>query len=163
MSKHKLSEIVDYQPELSLDEYIPYALVKTQNWMHQILKPESSSSVLNVTKISRTESRVIVLIAMSNAATPSELGNTLGVDPAVVTRALSSLTKKNLVASRPNASDSRSKSMYLTPLGAELCDELFANFASFNEHLKSVLTEAEKKLLLKLLDKLLIGSRLFAG
>lgn len=150
-----------YQSDFNIDQYIPFNLVRTQLWMHRILHPESTPGVRKIAHISKLESRVILLVAMNNAVNPMQISQLLGLDTALVTRTLVTLTNKDLTFSVKQSKDRRRKSFFLTKRGKSLCDALIPVLQRFNEHLNQVLSKTEVEALNQLLDKLLEGSRSF--
>ena len=151
-----------YNSDFDFEEYIPFRLVRTQLWMHRVLRPEATPTVRRVANISKNESRVILVAALLPSITPSEISDKLGLDPAIVTRTIAMLVSKDLVTTRARVSDQRSKSIHPTERGKLLCDELIAVMQRFDEHLKGLLNDSELSQLSQILDKLLEGSRSFS-
>lgn len=150
---------VPYESDFDFDQYIPFRLVRTQLWMHRMHPPESTPRVKRIANISKVESRVILVVALNCAITPSQTADKLGFDPAIVARTISTLVSKELVVTQAHKTDQRSKSLHLTSRGKRLCDELIAVLRHFDEYLKTVIDESEAEQLSLILDKLLIGSR----
>lgn len=152
---------VQYISDFNFDNYIPFRLVQAQLWMHRILRPESTPSVRKVAKISKVQSRVLLMVALNNAITPTQIADKIGLDPAVVTHTIATLAKKGLATTAAHFADQRSKSIHVTRLGKRLCDELVAVISEFDEYLYSLLDSSETEVFLQILDKLLVGSRRF--
>lgn len=162
MNTDPQSAPVELESDFEWEAYIPFQLVRTQLWMHRILRPESSPSVRAIADVSKAESRVILVVAFNREITPSEISDNIGLDRATVTRAIASLASKELIVTTMLPSDQRSKCVHITTKGKLLCDELIALMRSFDDHLNSVLDMSEKDSLIQILEKLLDGSRTFS-
>ena len=91
----------------------------------------------------------------------TQIADKLGLDPAIVTRSISTLTTKGLTTTQVHPTDQRSKSVHITEKGRLLCDELIAVLRRFDDYLGNLLDKSESEMLSKILNKLLIGSRVY--
>ena len=147
--------------DFDIYEYIPFRLVTAQLRMHGTLKAESVEPVRSIASLSKTEFRVIVLISSTGPISPSKIASEYGFDRAVVTRAISTLMKKNLLEYEKSASDQRSKIFRLTPKGEKYVRAGEVVMSEYAKHLDSALSPAEKRTLFRLLDKLLSANSEF--
>ncbi|MCB1702450.1 MAG: MarR family transcriptional regulator [Pseudomonadales bacterium] len=83
-----------------------------------------------------------------------DLADTIGVDKAAATRALSRLEACGYVSRRADKGDGRAMLVYLTPKGRELRSELEAAASHCIENLTRELAEQERQELRRLLAKM---------
>jgi DNA-binding MarR family transcriptional regulator len=95
-----------------------------------------------------------MIIVKQQRIIPSKVADTVGFD-----RAIASLVKKELIYTEVIKSNQRSKAIYLTPLGAQLCEELISVFKRFSAHLYSSLAPQEKEVLINVFEKLIKSSQ----
>lgn len=81
--------------------------------------------------MSTTEAQGLMIIVKQQRIIPSKVAGTVGFD-----RAIASLVKKELIYTEVIKSNQRSKAIYLTPLGAQLCEELISVFKRFSAHIR---------------------------
>ena len=156
------TDAIENDCKFDIYDYIPFRLVTAQLRMHGTLKAEGVESVSSIETLSKTEFRVIVLISSTGPISPSQIAHEYGFDRAVVTRAISTLVKKDLLEYEKSESDQRSKIFRLTPKGEDYVHAGEAVMREYGEHLDRALTPAEKRTLFRLLDKLLSANSEFA-
>ncbi|UTW58806.1 winged helix-turn-helix transcriptional regulator [Kordiimonas sp. SCSIO 12603] len=155
----KEQKYVDFDSSFDFEAYIPYCVVRTQLWMHRAINYESLPNVKAIASVSKTEVRVIMLVATRQGIIPSQIADTMGFDRALVTRAISTLVKKGLIYTKAMDKDQRSKALYITEKGSALCNELITVFESFSEKLEEVISAEEKQTLIEILNKLVVVSQ----
>ena len=156
-----LKTLTPFETTFNIEEYIPYCVLRTQLWMHRAINYENLPSVKAIASISTTEARVLMLIVKQQGITPSKIADTIGFDRAIVTRAMTTLVKKDLVYTETIKENQRSKRIYLTSHGADLCKELISVFERFSAHLDSALEPQERETLTAVLEKLLKASQTY--
>ena len=157
-AKASQGTVVNYSCDFDIDSYIPYRLVQTQLWMHSVINPENTPDAQAIAVLSKTEFRVITLIALKGPIAPSDIAANVGLDRAVATRCLSSLRRKGLIVTHRSEIDQRSKSASLTQTGVNFCDQVIPIMQNFGRYLDDALTSTEKEALLNILGKLLASS-----
>ena len=93
--------------------------------------------------ITRREWRLIALLAAHGAMSPSELSERAHLERARVSRHLSELVAKKLLARVPVRDDKRRARVELTARGQALYDELFPQSVRFNNEVLQALSPAE--------------------
>ena len=92
--------------------------------------------------ISRREWRLLALLAEHGAASPSDLALRAHLDRPRTSRALGSLTDKQLVARSAEKGDARRARVALTPAGQQFYDTVFPQVAAMNAEVMTVLDDA---------------------
>ena len=88
---------------------------------------------------------------------PSDLAARSGVTRATMTGLLDGLERENLVRRDPDRNDRRMLMVELTPSGRRMLDEIFPDYYRRIAKLMGHLSEAEKKHLIELLNKITPG------
>ncbi len=140
--------------DFNIDSYIPYRLVFTQQLMHQVAKPESEANGTGGNALSRSEARVLAILYIGIANSPSDIADAAILDRAAVTRLIASLTNKKLTKAAKDAGDRRRKMLGLTRRGRQAAARIVGNMEKFGAYLSASLTAAEQKNLFATLDKL---------
>ncbi len=122
----------------------------------------ASNSALARSGMSQARFRLMLHLrrAGSDGLHPMDLASALGVERATVTGLVDGIEKDGLARRLPCRGDRRSILVALTPKGARLMDELAPERLRRVALLMSGLTPAEKKALVRLLDK--VGEKLHA-
>jgi DNA-binding MarR family transcriptional regulator len=155
--------VLDYKSDLDFDQYLPYRLTQLQLLMYKVVDPGNVPEVRAIEVLTKTECRVLAVIAVKGPIQPSSITEVLSLDRAVITRVVSKLTRTNMVDSIKNVMDGRSKLVGITVKGAEFCDRLLPVMNRFGQYLDNCLTVGEKKTLLKIMEKLSKESEQFSG
>jgi DNA-binding MarR family transcriptional regulator len=101
------------------------------------------------------EWRVLGLVAAAGVAAFSDIRDQLLIDKGQLSRVVASLVGRGLLESRPSASDARQVDLSLTAKGRALHDRGIAFTAERNEAMADVLSAAECRHLLDMLDRLI--------
>ena len=141
-------------PDFDIGGYIPYRLVFTQQLMHQVAKPEREANGAGGNALSRSEARVLTILYIGVANSPSDLADAAILDRAVVTRLIASLTNRKLIKTVKDTSDRRRKMLRLTQRGRQAAARIVGSMEAFGAYLNASLTAAERKNLFSILDKL---------
>ena len=96
---------------------------------------------------------VLSLIAHNPGITSRQLCATLNVLPPNLVGLIAALERRGLIERRPHPSDGRAMGLHLTPAGVELTAQAEQTAAQLEEDATSRLTEAERKTLIRLLQK----------
>lgn len=147
--------------QFDIHQYIPFRLVQAQLKMHASLRPEKTERAAALANLSQTEFRILILLASKGLMAPSSIADEYGFDRAVVTRAVSTLVKKNLLTNERDENNNRKKVVALTALGEEYADIEFSVLQQYGSHLDSALNKGEKAALFKMLDKLLDANNVY--
>lgn len=145
--------------DLDIDQYIPYQLVQCQFWMHKVVSPESEPAVAGLAELTKGEFRVLLMLFLKGALSPSEIADAAPMNRAVVTRALANLKRKRLVFAQRSEADQRSKLMALTADGLAVGERALPALRKFDAYLATAITPQEKRELLRILEKLLFSTK----
>ena len=85
--------------------------------------------------------------------TSRQLCATLNVLPPNLVGLIAALERRGLIERRPHPSDGRAMGVHLTPTGAELTQQAEQTAAQLEEDATARLTAAERKTLIRLLQK----------
>jgi DNA-binding MarR family transcriptional regulator len=105
--------------------------------------------------LSRSQARVLTLLAENNGLTASDLLPCIAVEPASMTRLLQGLERAGLVERQPHPTDGRASLLSLTERGRAEQRRVVELMADLDRELSSVLTEKEEGELLQILSRLL--------
>lgn len=97
---------------------------------------------------------VLSLISRNPGITSRQLCGTLGVLPPNLVAIIGSLEKRELIERLPHPSDRRATGLHLSPGGNALVAQAEATAAELEEEATARLTSAERKTLMKLLQKI---------
>lgn len=96
---------------------------------------------------------VLSLVAHNPGITSRQLCATLNVLPPNLVGLIAALERRGLIERRPHPSDGRAMGVHLTPTGAELTQQAEQTAAQLEEDATARLTAAERKTLIRLLQK----------
>jgi len=96
---------------------------------------------------------VLSLIAHNPGITSRQLCATLNVLPPNMVGLIAALERRGLIERRPHPSDGRAMGVHLTPAGVELTAQAEQTAAQLEEDATHRLTAAERKTLIRLLQK----------
>ncbi|NIX77055.1 MarR family winged helix-turn-helix transcriptional regulator [Microvirga terricola] len=137
-------------PHLVLERFLPYRLnvlaSLTSNALAQIYADRFGLSI--------PAWRVVATLGQYDVRTARDIAAHGVMHKSTVSRAVSSLEERGLIARRPNEDDRREELLALTPAGRGIYESLAPQALSFEEQLASVLTAQEQELLGSLIDKL---------
>jgi len=100
------------------------------------------------------EFSVLSLVAHNPGITSRQLCATLGVLPPNLVGLIALLERRGLIERRPHPSDGRAMGVHLTPEGVALTAQAEQTAAQLEEDATSRLTAAERKTLIRLLQKI---------
>jgi DNA-binding MarR family transcriptional regulator len=98
--------------------------------------------------------RVVATLGQYEVYTARDIAAHGVIHKSTVSRAVSALEQRGLIARRPNEDDRREELLALTPEGRDIYDALAPQALAFEERLVSVLTPEEQKILGRLIDRL---------
>ena len=96
---------------------------------------------------------VLSMVAHNPGITSRQLCATLNVLPPNLVGLIAALERRGLIERRPHPSDGRAMGVHLTPTGAELTQQAEQTAAQLEEDATARLTAAERKTLIRLLQK----------
>ncbi|MBT9513347.1 MAG: MarR family transcriptional regulator [Acidovorax sp.] len=96
---------------------------------------------------------VLSLVAHNPGVTSRQLCATLNVLPPNMVGLIAALERRGLIERRPHPSDGRAMGVHLTPAGVELTAQAEQTAAQLEEDATARLTAAERKTLIRLLQK----------
>ncbi len=99
------------------------------------------------------EFSVLSLVSRNPGITSRQLCATLNVLPPNMVGLIASLERRGLIERRPHPSDGRAMGVHLTPPGAEMTAQAEHTAAHLEEDATARLTAAERKTLIRLLQK----------
>jgi DNA-binding MarR family transcriptional regulator len=145
-------------PMVVLERFLPYRLnvlaSLTSNALAQIYAERFGLSI--------PAWRVIATLGQYEYRTARDIAAHGVMHKSTVSRAVSALEQRGLIARRPNEDDRREELLELTEEGWEIYEALAPEALAFEERFISVLTEEEQKTLAALIDRLSGHARLMA-
>ncbi|WP_205769609.1 MarR family winged helix-turn-helix transcriptional regulator [Microvirga sp. KLBC 81] len=143
-------------PMVVLERFLPYRLnvlaSLTSNALAQIYAERFGLSI--------PAWRVIATLGQYEYRTARDIAAHGVMHKSTVSRAVSALEQRGLIARRPNEDDRREELLELTEEGQEIYEALAPEALAFEERFVSVLTEEEQKVLASLIDRLSGHARL---
>jgi MarR family 2-MHQ and catechol resistance regulon transcriptional repressor len=103
--------------------------------------------------LSQTKANVLLLLYKNKSMAFWELGKDMLVTRSNITGLMDRLEKDKLVSREVNPADRRSLTAKLTAKGKKIVEEIIPLLKDFTEEVMSPLSEAEKEVLIKLLQK----------
>ena len=108
---------------------------------------------MNVHRLRPVDFSVASLIAHNPGITSRQLCSTLGILPPNLVGMVNGLEKRGLIVRRPHPSDGRAMGLHPTPEGVKTMREAEKTAFQLEEEATSALTAAERKTLMRLLQK----------
>ncbi|MCC2111864.1 MAG: winged helix-turn-helix transcriptional regulator [Hyphomicrobiales bacterium] len=139
------------QPTLRLENFLPYRLHMLADVVSQALARIYSQRF----GLSVPEWRVIATLGQFDETTATTIVSHSRMHKTKVSRAVSALVEKGLVARKSNADDLREAFLRLTDRGWKVYRELIPEALGFAERLTEGLAPAERELLDRLMDRLI--------
>ncbi|WP_243367862.1 MarR family winged helix-turn-helix transcriptional regulator [Microvirga solisilvae] len=141
-----------------LEKFLPYRLnvlaSLTSNALAQIYAERFGLSI--------PAWRVVATLGQYEYRTARDIAAHGVMHKSTVSRAVSALEQRGLIARRPNEDDRREELLELTEEGREIYEALAPEALAFEERFVSVLTAEEQKVLAALIDRLSGHARLLA-
>ncbi|MNH08026.1 HTH-type transcriptional repressor NicR [compost metagenome] len=104
--------------------------------------------------LTMNEWRLIALINTAGSLSLNRLAAQAQFDKGLTSRIVLKLTERGMVQREPDPNDARGVALSLTDQGRQLVAEVFPEAVELNQQLQSVLTRAEREVLLQVLEKL---------
>jgi DNA-binding MarR family transcriptional regulator len=137
-------------PLVVLEHFLPYRLnvlaSLTSNALAQIYAERFGLTI--------PAWRVVATLGQYDVRTARDIAAHGVMHKSTVSRAVSALEERGLIARRPNRDDRREELLQLTAEGRAIYEALAPEALAFEEKLVSVLTAAEQKSLIGLIEKL---------
>ncbi|MEM6713094.1 MAG: MarR family transcriptional regulator [Pseudomonadota bacterium] len=128
---------------------VSYSLVQASKAYRQV-----SSGVLSELGLHPGQDQILKALAEEDGQTMGALAGTLSVQPPTITKMVVRLGTQGFVERRANASDARSSSVYLTPAGEGLIEDLDKRLKQMERQALQGFDEEERKRLRKALRKI---------
>jgi len=143
----------------TLDELLNYRLMR--------LFAASGAPVVRLLEgrygIARREWRLLALLSVRGALSPSALAEEAQLDRPRTSRALGTLISKSLVQKEPLAGDHRRAQVQLSAAGQQLVDELFPQVAAINSQVVAGLDDSTLAALDRALSQLTVAAQHLNG
>lgn len=140
---------------LSLDDFLPYKLVQTAELVADSLASRYEAEF----GISRPEWRVIASLGARDGVISKDLAKETRLDKVKVSRILSKLEEKGLVARAVDENDQRAAVIKLSAEGLELYQRVVPKVLAWERDILAGLSESEYQVLYHALDALQTRSR----
>jgi DNA-binding MarR family transcriptional regulator len=138
------------EPLIVLERFLPYRL--------NVLASLTSSALAQIYAdrfgLTIPGWRIVATLGQYGRRTARDIAAHGVMHKSTVSRAVSALEQRGLVVSRPNQHDRREELLELTAEGRAIYEALAPEALAFEDKLASVLTAAEHKSLVALIDKL---------
>lgn len=135
---------------LTLDDLLNYRLLR--------LYAASAAPVTRLMEgrwgITRREWRLLALLAIHGALSPSTLAERANLDRARTSRAITSMVEKKLLQRAAQRGDARRASVVLSTAGRRLFEEIFPQVAAINARVVDALDDADVAVLDRVLTRL---------
>lgn len=142
--------------------YKPHYEALIQSRGYRILRTVVSKVIETETNLTMPEWTVLGLLADRPHIRPIEVAEILDVDPPFITVMLANLIKRNLITSKSNEGDKRSKLLVLTKKGHGIVKNLEAKVHDSLEHLMTGVNLADLKTYFKVLETVIKNDQLRA-
>jgi DNA-binding MarR family transcriptional regulator len=134
---------------LDLERYVPALITFIAN------KLSRSATVLYQKRfgVNVTEWRILVLLAIEPGIAASRICHVIGFDKGPVSRTLSIMRERGLVAIKTDPKDGRTHSISLTPKGRAIHDDIIVVALERQSRLLGCLQQEEREVLINLLGR----------
>jgi len=147
----KQSAVAAHQgPTLDLDRYVPAFITFIANK----LSNSATAFYQRNFAVNVTEWRIMSLLAIEPGIAASRICHVIGFDKGPVSRTLSVMQKRGLIAIRNDPSDRRTHSISLTAKGRATHDKVIVAALEREQRLLSCLDKSEQEMLIDLLRRL---------
>ena len=136
--------------DLKLERFIPYRVAVIADWLSESL----ASTYKQRFGITIPEWRILAVLSRFQPLSATEVGELSNMDKPRVSRALSRMTRADLIARRQDANDQRVAVLRLTQRGQALYREIEPLALEWERSLLEGLDDAERETLSQLLAKL---------
>lgn len=139
---------------IKLEEFLPYRLSVLANQVSQgIARTYSQRFGLSI-----TEWRVIAILGRFDGIPAATVAEHSAMDKVAISRAVRRLVEVGLIERRDGRGDRRAKPLNLTDAGCEVYQAIAPAALEFESRLLAALTQAERRTLDRIVDKLLAVS-----
>lgn len=104
--------------------------------------------------LNRAAWRTLAYVARRGPLSPKDIGSSIVIDPAMITRAITTLVKKRFLRRTVDEADRRRVVLRVTARGQEVFNEISGVIAGLEKVLLETLTDAEKATFSTILDKI---------
>ena len=108
----------------------------------------------NGIKITKTQWLLLVRLHFSDGSSQHDLAFITGRDKASLTRLVSTMEKKNLVARIPSKTDKRINNIFLTKQGQEIVNKILPLMKVLFDNIQEGVTEQEVETLIRIMKKI---------
>jgi DNA-binding MarR family transcriptional regulator len=149
-SRKEPAKAADAGPTLDLDRYVPALITFIAN------KLSNSATTLYQRNfgVNVTEWRIMALLAIEPAIPASRICHVIGFNKGPVSRTLTEMRDRGLIAIRTDPNDGRTHSISLTAKGRATHDKVIVAALGRERRLLSCLSPAEREVLIDLLRRL---------
>jgi DNA-binding MarR family transcriptional regulator len=165
-STHEIDKMLAVESEadgFKIDTHIPYLLGRTSNIIKSAGFEVYQKVIHRYAPLNLREFRVLLLLPDYVSMSPKDAAELTGMDRATITRAIIGLKQHGLVKTEKNANDGRSKHIYLTDHGQELCANLRPVMKQFGEHITRNLSSKAIKQLIDILKNVENQAQTWSG
>ncbi len=138
------------EPRIVLEQFLPYRL----NVLATVVSNALAQVYAERFGLTIPGWRVVATLGQYGVRTARDIALHAVMHKSTVSRAVSALEERGLVARRPNRDDRREELLELTPEGRRVYQALAPEALAFEEGLVAVLTPAEQQAFLALVEKL---------
>lgn len=140
--------------DFDINDHIPYLLVRSANLIGQITHKRYQDAVPDGLELSLREFRTLLIVASRGVVAPAAVADATGMDRSTVTRALSTLQKKGLIAESKNEKDKRAKFLNLTADGLDLSNRIIPRMDAYTKKIEERISAHELEQFKSVLDQM---------
>ncbi len=134
--------------DFHLEEFLPYRLSIAANTVSKNI-----SKIYTPFNLSRTQWRVMAVLASSQEMTAQMVADKTGMDKTTVSRAVGKMLDRNLVVRSINEQDGRSASLSLSGAGSNLFAKIIPDVLCQEKTMKEMFSRSDMNKLISFLDK----------
>jgi len=151
-------QVTPAQPQIVLEQFLPYRL----NVLATVVSNALAQIYAERFDLTIPGWRILATLGQYGVRTARDIATHAVMHKSTVSRAVQALESRGLVVRRPNRDDRREEWLELTAEGRRIYDALAPEALAFEDGLVSVLSPAEQKAFLALVDKLEGSARALA-
>jgi len=141
------------KPDFNLEDFLPYRLSIAANTVSKRIAKTYAPY-----KLSRTQWRVMAVLASSDKITAQSIADTTGMDKTTVSRAVSKMLVRGLARRGASEQDGRSAPLSLSAEGKAMFAKIAPEALRQEQELKQMFSDVDLVLLTSFLDKLVDGN-----
>lgn len=135
---------------------MPRAIEETIGYlMVQVMKAHRHTAADLLNELGLHVGQEIFLMELEDGMRPSDMGCSLGVQPATITKMLQRMERSGLVARKPDPDDARSSLLYLTDKSRRMLKDIELAWQELEERTIANLTTEEQVLFRRVLVQIL--------